>query len=142
MTLQLPTTATRVLGLAVQAVVFWLVLAGLGFGAVGIGTWASLHGVLAMALLALRMAPRPAARWRAGTWMAVAFYAVFLAAFFAGAELGLDALHGVQRRRAQVGSELGGLALWQLLCPGLFSLALGALVDCLCGEAPAIKPAG
>jgi hypothetical protein len=40
-----------------------------------------------------------------------------------------------------MGSEVGGLALWQLLCPGLFSLALGARVDCLCGEPPAIKPA-
>jgi hypothetical protein len=130
-----------VLGLAVQASVFWLVLAGLGLGAVGVSTWASLHGVLAMALLVLRMAPWSEARWRAGTWMVVAFYAAFLAAFFAGADFGLDALHGVQRRRGQMGSELGGLALWQLLCPGLFSLALGALADCLCGEPPAIKPA-
>ena len=130
------------LGLAVQAAVFWLVLAGLGLGAVGVSTWASLHGVLAMALLVLCVAPWSEARWRTGTWMAVAFYAAFLAAFFAGADLGLDALHGVQRRRAQTGSELGGLALWQLLCPGLFSLALGALVDCLCSEEPAIKPAG
>lgn len=130
------------LGLAVQAAVFWMVLAGLGLGAVGIGTWASLHGVLAIALWVLRVAPWSAARWRAGTWTAAAFYAVFLAAFFAGADMGLDALHGVQRRRAQVGSELGGLALWQLLCPGLFSLSLGALVDCLCGEPHAIKPAG
>ena len=129
------------LGLAVQAAVFWLVLAGLGLGAVGVSTWARLHGVLAMALLLLRVAPGSTARWRAGTWMAVAFYAAFLAAFFAGADFGLDALHGVQGRRAQVGSELGGLALWQLLCPGLFSLALGALVDGLCSQEPAIKPA-
>lgn len=141
MPLQPPTTTRRVLGLAVQGSVFWLVLAGLGLGAVGVSIWASLHGVLAMALLWLRVAPWSAARWRAGTWMAVAFYAAFLAAFFAGAELGLDALHGAQRRRVQVGSERGGLALWQLLCPGLFSLALGALVDCLCGEPPVIKPA-
>lgn len=118
-----------------QAAVFWLVLAGLGLGAVGVSTWASLHGVMAMALLVLRVAPWAAARWRAGTWMAVAFYAAFLAAFFAGADFGLDALHGVQGRRARMGSELGGLALWQLLCPGLFSLALGALVEALCSEA-------
>ena len=128
-----------VLGLAVQAVVFWLVLAGLGLDTVGVGTWASLHGVMAMALLVLRIAPWSAARWRAGAWKAVAFYAAFLAAFFAGADFGLDALHGAQRRRAQMGSELGGLALWQLLCPGLFSLALGALVDGLCGEPHATK---
>jgi len=139
--LQLPPTTRRVLVLAVQAAVFWLVLAGLGLGAVGVSTWASLHGALAMALLVLRVAPWSAARWRARTWVAVAFYAAFLAAFFAGADYGLDALHGVQRRRAQMGSELGGLALWQLLCPGIFSLALGALVDCLCSEEPAIKPA-
>jgi hypothetical protein len=129
------------LGLAVQAAVFWLVLAGFGLGKVGVGTWASVHGVMAMGLLVLRMAPWSEARWRAGTWKAVAFYAAFLAAFFAGADFGLDALHGAQRRRAQMGSELGGLALWQLLCPGLFSLALGAMVDCLCSEAPNIKPA-
>ncbi len=141
MPLQLPPTTRRVLVLAVQAAVFWLVLAGLGLGAVGVSTWASLHGALAMALLVLRVAPWSAARWRARTWVAVAFYAAFLAAFFAGADYGLDALHGVQRRRAQMGSELGGLALWQLLCPGIFSLALGALVDCLCSEEPAIKPA-
>lgn len=136
-----PPATGCLLGLAVQAAVFWLVLAGLGLGAIGASTWASLHGALAVALLVLRMAPWSAARWRAGTWMAVAFYAFFLAAFFAGAELGLDALHGLQRRRAQMGPELGGLALWQLLCPGLFSLALGALVDCLRGEKHAIKPA-
>lgn len=142
MPLQPPPTIRRVLGLAVQASVFWLVLAGLGLGAVGVSTWANLHGVMAITLLVLRVAPWSEARWPAGTWMAVAFYAAFLAAFFAGAELGLDALHGAQRRTAQRGSELGGLALWQLLCPGLFSLALGALVDCRCSEAPAIKPAG
>ncbi len=117
-------------------------LAGLGLGTVGVSTWASLHGVLAIAQLVLRVAPWSAARWRAGTWMAVAFYAVFLAAFFAGTELGLDALHRVQRRQAQTGFELGGVTLWQLLCPGLFSLALRALVDCRCSEPPAIKPAG
>ena len=141
MPLPLPPTTRRVLGLAVQAAVFWLVLAGLGFGAVGVGLWASLHGLLAIALLVLRVAPWSAARWRARTWMVVAFYAAFLAAFFAGADFGLDALHGTQRQRAQMESVLGGLALWQLLCPGIFSLALGALVDCLCGEKPAIKPA-
>jgi hypothetical protein len=138
---QLLPTTRRVLGLAVQAAVFWLVLAGLGLGAVSASTWASLHGVLAIALLVLRVAPGSAARWRARTSMAVAFYAAFLAAFFAGADFGLDALHGLQRRQSQMGSELFGLALWQLLCPGVFSLALGALVDCLCSDEPAIKPA-
>ncbi len=96
----------RVLSLAVQAVVFWLVLAALGFGLVDGRTWATLHVVVALGILGLRTAPCPASRWRARTWLVIAFYAAFLAAFFAGANFGLDALHGVHRRRAKIGLSL------------------------------------
>lgn len=130
----------RGLSLAVQAVVFWLVLAALGFGLVEGRTWAVLHGVVALGLLALRTAPCPASRWRAKTWLVIAFYAAFLAAFFAGANFALDALHGVNRRRAEIGLDLEGLALWQFLCPGVFSLAVGALADCFCTRPSRVWP--
>jgi hypothetical protein len=120
----------HLLALAVQASTFWLVLSVVGPGLVDVRYWLVLHFVLACGLVVLAVAPSPAAQWGASTWLAVAFYAAFLAAFFAGAQFGLDALHGVQRRRY----EPAGFALWQFLCPGVFSLALGALSNCLCGK--------
>jgi hypothetical protein len=117
----------RLLALAVQALVFWLLLAALGPGMVAWPTWLVLHALLALALLTLTLAPWPAARWGAGRWLAVAFYAALLSAFFAGADAGLDALHGAQRSRAAPWPALGGLALWQVLFPGVFSLAAGGL---------------
>ena len=58
---------------------------------------------------------------------------LFRSAFFAGVDLALDALHGAQRRHADIASDVGGLALWQVLCPGVFSFAAGALAGCLAG---------
>jgi hypothetical protein len=113
--------------LLAQAAVYWGVLALLGTGAVSVWTWAALQGLLAVALVVLRLA-RTTRHWRAHIWLAIAIYAVFFAAFFAGANFALDALHGAQRLKAEVSVHLGGLDLWQFLCPGVFSLALGGLV--------------
>jgi hypothetical protein len=118
------------LALAAQATVFWLLLAALGPGQVAWRTWMVLHALLALALLAVYAVPWPAARWGAGRWLAVAFYAAFLSAFFAGADAGLDALQGTRPARAAPWPALGGLALWQLLFPGIFSLAAGGPQRC------------
>jgi hypothetical protein len=117
----------HLLALAVQASVFWLPLAALGPGHVAWRTWMVLHAMLALALLALCMTPGPIARWGASRWLAMALYAALLSAFFAGADAGLDALQGTRPARAVPWPALGGLELWQLLCPGVVSLAAGGL---------------
>ena len=127
------------LALMVQAAVFLEVLAALGPGRTGAPTWAALQLVLAGGLVALRMAPCAATQWSARRWLAIAFYATFFAAFFAGANFALDALHGAQRQRADIASHLGGLELWQLLCPGLFSFAAGALAGSLADNPPPLR---
>ncbi len=131
-----------VLALAVQALVFWLVLAALGYGVVAGPTWVVLHLLMAIGLVALLAAPKATAgstRWRARSWLAIAFYAAFLAAFLAGANFALDALHGAHRQRTGMVPHLGGLALWQVLCPGVFSLALGLLAGRAAGQPPAAR---
>lgn len=125
---------TLALTLVVQGLVFWTVLAAIGPGAVAGETWLVLHAVLAIALVLLHSRPGPTAHWNARTWLVVALYAMFLAAIFAGANFALDALHGIDRPRAEVAAHLGGLELWQALCPGIFSLAVGALVGGLAGQ--------
>jgi hypothetical protein len=123
--------------LAVQAAVFWGVLALLGQGAVATPAWCVLHAVLAAVLCGCVLWPwrwasaRQLARIGPRRWLWIAFYALFLALFFAAADIGLDALHGVQRKRPEIAAQLGGLALWQLLCPGVFSVAVAALLDAL-----------
>jgi hypothetical protein len=113
--------------LSFQALAFWSVLLALSQGSVGVGAWLALHGLLALGLIALNTVPCAPARWPARTWLALAFYAVFFAAFFAGANFALDALHGAQRQRVEIAPQVGGLELWQVLCPGVFSFAIGAL---------------
>ena len=114
--------------LVAQAAVFWLTLAPLGPGMVSDRTWLALHALLAFTLVAIQSAPAAARVVSARTWVAVAFYSAFFAACFAGANFALDALHGAHRPKADMAAFWGGLELWQFLFPGVFSLALGALV--------------
>lgn len=119
------------LALAAQALAFWTVRVLLGPGGVGSGSWLALHALLAFGLVLLHALPAVATRWTARNWLAVVFYALYFAALFAGANFALDALHGAERPQAEVAPLLGGLELWQVLCPGVFSLAVGAMAGCL-----------
>lgn len=124
------------MALAAQGLAFWSVLVVLGPGVVGSKTWLALQGLLAFVLVVLQTAPNATADWNLRVWLAAALYALYFAAFFAGANFALDALHGAQRPRAEVAAHLGGLELWQFFCPGVFSLAVGALAGGLAREAP------
>lgn len=87
----------------------------------------ALCGLYGLSVVALLLLPRtPLTQVGAATWIAVAAYAVFFAIFFATAAFALDALHGAHRPKTEVARHLGGLELWIVLCPGLFSLALAA----------------
>lgn len=61
----------------------------------------------------------------AAVWCYVASCAALLAGIFYGANIGLDALHGISRPKANVAASLGGLELWLVFLPGLTALALG-----------------
>jgi hypothetical protein len=102
--------------------VYWLVvvlLPGVGVSPIA---WLTLFlACVCASLLVARLQPL-APR----TWLYFATCSVLLAAFFFGANLGLDALHGAERPKANVAATLGGLELWFVLCPGVTSVALAA----------------
>jgi hypothetical protein len=110
--------------LVVQAVVFWTLVCALHAAPVSLAAWWALYGLLAFGLWG-------AHRWRATAtrpprfWGELALYSLLGAVVFAGANFGMDTLHGAHRPKAQVAAHLGGLELWFFLCPGVFSLALG-----------------
>ena len=116
------------LALAVQAA-FYGGLVALMPAAVAPWAWVGLYAVVLVATLAALRGP-----WRspsvvsAATWL---MYAVLLSLWFFGANVGLDALHGAHRSKADVALHLGGLELWFVLCPGAASVALALLVQAL-----------
>jgi hypothetical protein len=116
-------------GFAVQAAVYWSAVAALRSLAVTPAAWC---GLQVLVLLGWWVS----CRWRYSStlpprsWAALAVYALLGAALFAGANFGMDALHGANRPTAQVAAHLGGVELWVVLYPGLLSLALGRLASC------------
>ena len=74
---------------------------------------------------------RFAAAWSWRDWLLMAFYSAFLAMYFFFANMGLDVLHGVARRRSRPEDDLNGLELWFALFPGVFALTLGGVVRAL-----------
>ena len=57
-------------------------------------------------------------------WLVYAMYSVLFALIFYGANEALDVLYGAGRAKSDVASHIGGLELWWILCPGLFSVAV------------------
>jgi hypothetical protein len=117
---------TTMRGLFVQLAVYWALVGTLAVASVT--TWACwvLQALLALAFWG-SYRWRPSANLTPRSWVRLAIYSVLGAASFAGANFAMDALHGAHRPKAEVASHLGGLELWFVLCPGVFSLALGRL---------------
>ena len=105
---------------------YWPVAALLGSAGVGPGAWWALYAVCM--LLAMLLVTSRSLALRSGAWLYLAGCAVLLAGLFFGANAGLDVLHGASRPKADVAQQLGGLALWCVLCPGLASVALACAV--------------
>jgi hypothetical protein len=105
---------------------YWPVAALLGSAGVGPGAWWALYAVCM--LLAMLLVKSRSLALRSGAWLYLAGCAVLLAGLFFGANAGLDVLHGASRPKADVAQQLGGLALWCVLCPGLASVALACAV--------------
>jgi len=57
-------------------------------------------------------------------WLVCAMYSALFALIFYGANEGLDILYGAGRTKPDVASHIGGLELWWILCPGVFSVAV------------------
>ena len=106
--------------------VYWPATALLGAFGVVLADWWALYGVCVLLALVL-VRKRPFALSPL-SWLYLAACAVLLAALFFGANAGLDVLHGASRPKAHVAQQLGGLALWCVLCPGLASVALACAV--------------
>lgn len=109
-------------GLVVMTALYWTWVATVSGSRPSVTAWAGLFTLCA--LLALPGWRLPVPRLSRG-WLIVAGYAALFAATFHGANMGLDALHGAQRRKADVALALGGIELWHVLCPGIVSVALG-----------------
>jgi hypothetical protein len=117
----------------------WSVVAALRALAVTPAAWCGLQ-VLVLLVWWVSCQWRYSATLPPRTWAALAMYALLGAALFAGANFGMDALHGPNRSRAQVAAHLGGLELWVVLCPGVLSLALGHLASCRSSSLPSQAP--
>ncbi len=115
--------------LVLAGLFYWAVVAVLQAAAVAPQAWALLFGAcIACALLCPDKTIRALSP---GAWLYGAFCALLVAAFFFGANIGLDALHGANRPKAHVAASLGGLELWFVLCPGLSSFAIAmAMISC------------
>jgi hypothetical protein len=111
-------------GLAAITAVYWLIVALLRDAPVVWLAWAVLYAVCLLLGLGAWRVWRPEAGVR--FWAVAAFRVLLLAGIFYGANGGLDALYGSDRQRARVEAGLGGMELWFVLCPGLFSVAVGS----------------
>lgn len=111
-----------VVALAVLALAFGGSVVAVGAAAVDPLAWAVLFLACALAcVLALRAsAPKVAP----AVWLYLAGCATLVAGIFYGANIGLDALHGATRPKANVAASLGGLELWFVFFPGLASVAM------------------
>ena len=127
---------TTVSATLVVSSVYWLLVALMPSVSVSVVAWAALFlaclcCTLLVSLLRVRL-------HQATTWLYVAACSALLAVAFFGANLALDALHGVGRPKVDVAASLGGLELWFVLCPGVTSVALAgaaaSLVAKYCGR--------
>lgn len=109
------------------------------FAPVQAGAWVVLYA--ACLTLALAMWTGFAAQWSARRWALLAFYAAFLAMYIFSANMGLDVLYGVRRRRSYPEDYLGGIELWFALFPGLFAVAMGGLARTLWLRREPARPA-
>ena len=112
------------IGWLTLSVVYGFGVAVLAWAAVSAFAWTVLYVVCLLTTSLLWSNRRHVADARA--WLAIAFYALLLAAMFFGADGALDALHGAQRAKARVADRLGGLELWFVLCPGVVAIALAS----------------
>ena len=91
----------------------------------------------------METAARVLRNWPVSRWIGLLAWSLYFAAIFWGADQGLDALHGAHNRRGDVKVLLGGLELWMVFFPGLFSVALAGLLFGLLRQAVLRpKPAG
>jgi hypothetical protein len=75
----------------------------------------------------LLLTGRKARDWLSPTaWLAYAMYSVSFALIFYGVNEALDILYGAGRAKSDVASHIGGLELWWILCPGVFSVAVAS----------------
>lgn len=117
-------------GLLILTLCYWPVVAWLGpFTAVMPLAWLVLYGTCVV--LGLPLWTRWAADWNGWQWARLAGYALFFALYLVSANIGLDVLHGVHRRRSYPEQDLGGMELWFVLFPGLAAVALGGLTQVL-----------
>lgn len=111
--------------LAAHALTFVAVLVLLEPQGVAPSAW---WGVATLGALFLVLAPgHPAYSRSARWWLGAAVVLAWLSAGFAGADFALRTLGNSVKARASLPPLLGGLELHWLLCPGLFSVAVGAL---------------
>ena len=127
--------ASTLLAFALQCLVFWVLVWLFEPTAVAGLAWAALFAMCSVGtvVLARRAQRRPSAQPQA-LWLSVAFYSMFIAGIFAAAEPALDRLHGAGRAKTQVAQYIGGMELWYVLCPGIFSTALALSVGSAIGR--------
>jgi hypothetical protein len=65
---------------------------------------------------------------RSSAWLQVAAYAALLSAIFFGADFALDTLGNSAKPRLQGPAFAGGLELYHVLCPGVVSVAVAAVL--------------
>jgi len=118
---------TTAAALLVQFAAFWSAVAAIPAGSVTPAAWASLYALAVLAFVCFRFVVD--LKWPARKWFIVLFYALFLALVFYGANIGLDVLHGANRRKADVARYLGGLEIWFFLCPGVAAFAVAGLLQ-------------
>ena len=112
--------------LSVLSLAYWGGVAMLPAADVDARAWQLLFALCSVCTALVTVLARPALT--PAVWLYLAACFVLLAAGFFGANVGLDALHGAARAKADVAGALGGLEFWFVLCPGLASAALGCAV--------------
>ncbi len=110
--------------LLIQAIAFWAGVWLLRNQAVSIVAWNALYGCCALAALALHHRRFAHFQMQPGSWLLFALNVVLLAALFWGANTALDLINGPHRPKVDWAAQLGGLELWFVLFPGVWSIAM------------------
>ena len=110
----------------IQSIVFWLGAWLLRDQGVSMVAWAVLYVCCVSAAGALQYSRFAAYQLPPRAWLLFAVNSALVAALFWGANTALDLINAPHRPKVDWATHLGGLELWFVLFPGVFSVAIAA----------------